>query len=52
MFCECGRLATHGKYCYKHFKKPPKPKNKPGVKFSGDSKWREEMGLFQAKEGR
>jgi len=51
-FCECGRIAEYGEYCDKHSKKPPKPKRKKGVQFSGDSQWRQEMGMFQAKEGR
>ena len=55
-FCECGRLAINereGKmWCDRHFKKPLKPKRKKGVLFSGNSKWREEEGFFQARDGR
>lgn len=53
-FCECGRLSVCEKdgkaYCLEHFKHPPKPKRIKGHDFSGDSQWRREMGMFQAKE--
>lgn len=49
MFCtECGRISP----CKWHFGKEIKPKKTRQVKFSGDSKFRQENGQFQSKVGR
>lgn len=50
-FCPCGRVAVKDNRCMKHIGKDFKKKNR-SVKFSGYSKWREDNGMFQAREGR
>lgn len=44
-FCACGRL----KPCKWHDGKEEKPKLKKQPRYSGDSKFRQEEGQFQAK---
>jgi len=47
-FCWCGRLNP----CQHHEGKPQPEKKVRQKDFSGDSKFREENGQFQSKEGR
>lgn len=50
---ECGMYVPDGSgRCKKHKGKENKPKNPKAGQYSGDSKWREENGQFQAKRGR
>lgn len=49
----CGNLAEVGiDVCTRCLKKPYKPPRKAGPQWSGDSKYRQETGEFQAKIGR
>jgi len=53
-FCYCGKEAKYlNPRCEKHKDKVVVPKKKPkGKKFSGFSVYREDLGQFQALEGR
>lgn len=52
-FCWCGLPAiVLDPRCKKHINKPKPIKKKKRGPFSGDSKWREEHGMFQAINGR
>ncbi len=50
---KCG-LPSPGKNgrCVRHKEMNTRPKRALGAKFSGDSKWRENQGMYQAKAGR
>lgn len=51
-FCWCGRLIHKNKRCKIHQgKDKPEERRKIGH-YSGDSRWRQDMGMFQAKMGR
>jgi len=48
VFCWCGRVEP----CKHHYGKPKPEKRQRQTPYSGDSKWRQGMGMFQGKEGR
>ena len=49
--CWCGRLKNNKGECSTHGTKPKPEERKKIGKYSGDSKWRQEQGQFQAKWG-
>ena len=53
-FCWCGRPHPDSEVspCQHHKEKGEPPKRIAGKRYSGDSSYRQNMGQFQAKEGR